>query len=288
MTTSEDDLVDVLARRLADRRLAASPAEFLSGAQGADGPGLYAWWADADGLAALAVPFGVTLPSLIYAGQAGATSTRSKTERVATLRSRICSNHLNGNIGSSTFRKTLSSVLAEPLDLRLAGAGRLDAPSNRRVSAWMRSHLRVSIAGVADRSTLAELEHAVLHRLDPPLNIMGMQPTPVRRELRRLRAGLSFAPQEEPPAVTVTRTSRSETADGRQLPLHEAMVEVLKAVEWLTFRQLADQIAASGLYLRKDGEPATTGQVRMRATLSRGQYVHLFEVEGDRIRLCQS
>jgi hypothetical protein len=63
------------------------------------------------------------------------------------------------------------------------------------------------------------------------------------------------------------------------------MVEVLQAVDWLTFRELADQIAARGLYLKGNGGAAGPGQLRMRARLSGGRYAHLFQVEGDRIRL---
>lgn len=152
-----------------------------------DQPGVYSWWADDDGLAVLSAPFGVRLPRLIYAGQTGATSTRTRTERVSTLRDRIGGNHLNGNVRSSTFRKTLSAALAGPLGLRLARPNRLDPASNAVVSAWMRTHLQVVAVPYPDRGTLAAVEHALLMRLDPPLNLMGMADTPIRRELRRLR-----------------------------------------------------------------------------------------------------
>jgi hypothetical protein len=106
------------------------------------------------------------------------------------LRARIGGNHLNGNVGSSTFRKTLTAVLLDPLHLRLAGPARLDPASKTRLTAWMRSHLRVVAVPYPDRATLAAVEHAVLSRLDPPLNLMGMEPTPVRGELRQLRGAL--------------------------------------------------------------------------------------------------
>ena len=114
---------------------------------------------------------------------------RGGVERVATLRSRIGGNHLNGNVGSSTFRKTLSSVLLAPLQLHVSGKDRLDQASNRLVSMWMRRHLAVVTAQVEERSTLAQIEVAVLARLDPPLNLMGMAPTPIRARLRRAAAG---------------------------------------------------------------------------------------------------
>lgn len=122
-----------------------------------------------------------------HAGQAGATTNRSQTQRCATLRTRICQKHLNGNVASSTFRETLTAVLLRPLSLHLAGPRHLDEPSNRAVSAWMRRHLRVSIVPYDDRDNLASLEHDVLSRLSPPLNLMGMPPTAVRAKLRELR-----------------------------------------------------------------------------------------------------
>jgi GIY-YIG catalytic domain-containing protein len=111
---------------------------------------------------------------------------------VATLKIRIGGNHLNGNVGSSTFRKTLTAVLRGPLGLRLAGPNRLDPASNATLSAWMRAHLRVVTVPYPDRTTLAIVEHTVLNRLDPPLNLMGIAPTLNRAKLRQLRAELSL------------------------------------------------------------------------------------------------
>jgi hypothetical protein len=145
------------------------------------------------------MPFDEVLPPLIYAGQAGATTTRSGTQRSATLYSRIGQNHLNGNVASSTFRETLTAVLLDPLTLRLAAPRRLDEPSNRKVSAWMRQHLRVSTVRFDNRDQLAALEHAVLAQLDPPLNLMGMAPTAVRRKLRELRRALKTPTASTPP-----------------------------------------------------------------------------------------
>jgi hypothetical protein len=158
-----------------------------------DEAGLYSWWANPEGLLQLAAPFEVPLPPLIYAGQAGAASTRAGTASTATLRSRIGGHHLSGNIRSSTFRRTLAAVLREPLGLRLADRGRLDAQSNRLLSAWIRDHLSVAWVPWPERGSLAALEHAVLGRLDPPLNLMGMPPTAVRRRLRELRHALDHA-----------------------------------------------------------------------------------------------
>ena len=119
---------------------------------------------------------------------------------MSTLRSRIGSNHLSGNAGSSTFRKTLSSVLMAPLQLHLSGKDRLDQISNRSVSMWMRRHLAIVTVQVEERSTLAEIEEAVLARLDPPLNLMGMAVTPIRAYLRELRREFERQPRLSPVA----------------------------------------------------------------------------------------
>jgi hypothetical protein len=84
--------------RLSDRSRAESPSTFPMDKEAADHPGLYSWWADEGGLAILSESLGGSLPSLIYVGQAGATSARSKTQRMTTLYSRIKGNHLRGNI----------------------------------------------------------------------------------------------------------------------------------------------------------------------------------------------
>ena len=182
--------VDVLVSRLTNPAYAEPPSGFPRDREMVNSPGLYSWWADEAGLDDLSMPFCTRLPALIYAGQAGATSTRSRTVRLATLCSRIGDNHLKGNIGSSTFRKTLTAILLESLDLRMQRRGCLDAKSNAAVSDWIRAHLRVVVAPCTNRHGLAEVEHTVLTRIDPPLNLMGMPATPVREKLRQLRRQL--------------------------------------------------------------------------------------------------
>lgn len=66
-----------------------------------------------------------------------------------TVRSRVIGNHLNGNVGSSTFRFVLASLLLNPLRLNpyLRGAKAvLSSDENRRLSAWQREHLLVTSA----------------------------------------------------------------------------------------------------------------------------------------------
>jgi hypothetical protein len=156
----------------------------------ADQPGLYAWWADDQGGAQLSTIVGEALPSLVYAGQAGATTERSGTERQATLLSRIRGNHLGGRISSSTFRKTLAALLRDELGLELIAPGRLAPEGEALLTSWMRGHLSVSISPHPDRATLSSTEREVLRRLDPPLNLMEMGATSVRHLLKNRRREL--------------------------------------------------------------------------------------------------
>jgi hypothetical protein len=49
---------------------------------------------------------------------------------------------------------TLASVLAEQLQLRTAGPGRLDRSSEQRLSEWMRNHVQVAVHPSPDRDCL--------------------------------------------------------------------------------------------------------------------------------------
>lgn len=195
MTAELDLLVTAVVDRLADPTLAESPADFPRSRETASHPGLYAWWADDPGVHDLQAVLGEPVRPLIYAGQAGASSSRAAKPSGATLESRIRGNHIGGNTRSSTFRKTLASVLQEPLGLTM-GASALDRPSNERLSGWVADHLRVVIAPVDDPEVLHQIEAAVLVELDPPLNLRGVTSTLLRREVARLRT--SWAGQVRP------------------------------------------------------------------------------------------
>ena len=135
----------------------------------------------------IAAQLGIAVPRLVYAGQAGATRWPSGTKSKATLESRIRGNHIRGNTSSSTFRLTLSALLLEPMGLVVNRPGRLDPEDNRRVSDWIKAHLRVSIVPHDDRDSLGRLESQVLDLLDPPLNLEGRPPTASRTMLRGIR-----------------------------------------------------------------------------------------------------
>ncbi len=68
----------------------------------------------------------------------GATKWPSGRAGGATLRSRISSQHLGGNIRGSTFRLTLASVLADELGLQLMGPKNIGADGEAGLSQWMR------------------------------------------------------------------------------------------------------------------------------------------------------
>ena len=182
MSASE---AEELARLLSDSTRRVTPAAFPRPTDRATEPGLYAWFADAAGAAALSRGLATRIvPGLVYAGEAGAGSS------AASLSSRIRRNHLGGNIYGSTFRFTLAAVLARELGLQPAGGKALATDGEERLSRWMRDHLTVAIAPLPERARLGMLEDQVLSRLDPPLNLEGMPRSPVRAALSAMRKSL--------------------------------------------------------------------------------------------------
>ncbi len=130
---------------------------------------------------------GAPLSSLLYAGQTGATKKRSGVRSSATLASRVGRQHIRGNARSSTFRLTISTLLLDRLALVPAGKGRLDRPSNLRVSDWIADHLMVGIAPFDDRDALGDVEKEVLAHLDPPLNLGDCLPSDARARITERR-----------------------------------------------------------------------------------------------------
>jgi hypothetical protein len=175
-TSAEAVVADLL-----DRGSALSPATFLASDRTALAvPGLYSWWVDAAG--ALDLARGLDVPvraGLVYAGLAGATRWPSGRRSTNTLWSRVAGMHLGGRHEFSTFRRSLGAILAAA-----DGHQRIDEEG---LTAWMSEHLAVRTVTCPDPDVLGHLERAVLERLDPPLNLMGMRATPVRARLRELR-----------------------------------------------------------------------------------------------------
>ena len=184
--------VQRLAALLSDPDWPERPRAFPADPIASGKAGLYSWWADAEARELfLRAAGGISVGRFLYVGQAGATHWPSGRKSSATLKTRIRSNHIRGNLSSSTFRRTISALLREPLDLRLAEPGKLAPEDNRRVSRWIEDHLRVAIVPSVDRDALERLEQAVLDTLDPPFNLEGRPPTDLRRCIAALRRAIA-------------------------------------------------------------------------------------------------
>lgn len=173
---------------LTDPTRAVSASCFPVDRASASHPGLYSWWVDDLAQRVFAQQLAAPIPELIYAGQAGGTKKPSGAGSSATLLSRIRGNHVSGSVRSSTFHLTITTLLLDPLRLAVVAPSRL-APSDRlRVTNWLGHHLRVAVLAYPDRDVLIDVEEELLGLLDPPLNLAGRPPTPVRTRLAVLRS----------------------------------------------------------------------------------------------------
>jgi hypothetical protein len=130
-------------------------------------PGFYCWWSRRGALAGLPhVPHPIDRQlSLLYVGISPARETSRQT-----VRSRVLGNHLNGNVGSSTFRFVLAALLIDALELDPYLHNRkvaLCADDNARLSGWQREHLLLTSCA---RERPWEIEREVIAQLGPPLN----------------------------------------------------------------------------------------------------------------------
>ena len=181
---AEPNQVDQFVEALRDSTSALSPQAFADrGKAIVDRPGLYSWWVDQAGAEDLSRGLGLLVEcGLIYAGLAGATRWPSGKRSNNTLWSRVMTMHLGGNHEFSTFRRTLGAILAEA-----NGAKHID---ENELTQWMYDHLRIVAIPYDDGDVLGRLERDVLDELDPPLNLQGMDPTPVRLRLKDLRRAI--------------------------------------------------------------------------------------------------
>ncbi len=184
--TENEELAQAMAAQLGDIENAVGAPEFPSDRGQADHAGMYAWFGDDDALATLTDVLEAPLTTLLYSGQAGATSTRSAKESKSTLLSRVRGQHIRGDIYGSTMRRTFAAVLREPLDLEMRDPKRLTDEGEARLRTWIERHLRVAIAPIDDRAALAHVEPLVLAILDPPLNLNHMPKTAIRRRVQRV------------------------------------------------------------------------------------------------------
>lgn len=91
----------------------------------------------------------------------------------------------------STFRWSLAAILFDQLEVQVQAGMVISAASEAALTRWMREHLSVAVHAQDDRETLGGLEHALLQRLDPPLNVSHMPPTPLRARTVELRRWIS-------------------------------------------------------------------------------------------------
>ena len=218
------DQVTELTRLLSEPARALTPPDLRArGPEGLQVPGLYSWWADEQGAADLSRGVGHKVaPGLIYAGQAGATRWPSGQHSASTLWSRIIGMHLGGAAEFSTFRRSLAAVLAPVLDMT--------SEDDPQLSAWMDAHLRVITVPVPDASQLGRAEAAVLDTLDPPLNLRGRPPSPLRTRLAELRRQRSHGPS----AGTSSRPSpppKEPPVDQAERQFHRAMVAIYETAK---------------------------------------------------------
>jgi hypothetical protein len=189
-----------IARRLLDAKRHRL-ADFEQDRTLATEAGLYAWYGDEVAQSLIERALGGLVGALLYVGQAGATKWPSGTSSNATLGSRIRSQHIGGNTGTSTLRRTLAAALGPGLGLKVAD-GVLDRTGEQQLRDFMREHLEVAVLPISDRGRIGEIEAAVVRELDPPLNLDHLDRTDARRRLRVLRS--SFGK---------TRSKADEVAD---------------------------------------------------------------------------
>jgi hypothetical protein len=152
-------------------------------------PGFYAWWLT-DRTALPEVPLaqdGGGPLYLLYVGIAPKSATS-----VANLRSRVLGQHVGGNLGSSTFRRSLAALLweREGWTPRMTPSGKLafSAEDNAALSRWQEHNLRVGWC-VADDPWAREA--ALIGELSPPLNVESNAGHVFEPSMRKARARLA-------------------------------------------------------------------------------------------------
>ena len=171
----------------------AVPAgEWPPALSGLDGPGLHSWWVDKEGAADLSHGLGANLaPGRIYLGQAGATKWPAGKLVATSLAQQIAETHLDGRVRRSDLRFSLAAALLGELTLQVQAPMLVTPASEAALRAWMKQHLAIAVHPVADPGTLESLERRLLIRLDPPLDLLHMPPSPVRARLAELRRQIS-------------------------------------------------------------------------------------------------
>jgi hypothetical protein len=165
-----DDLADILAALMQPQHHLAVAVPSLPAVAG-----LYAIYGSEQAWRELNLACADAANTALYVGKAE-----------DSLMSRDVDDHFgDGRTGSSTVRRSFAALLRAPLLLTgiprnpakpayFANFG-LSAVDDARLTAWMRKNLRIGTWSWDRRDTLADIERALLMRLNPPLNIQGVQ-----------------------------------------------------------------------------------------------------------------
>lgn len=277
-------------------RLTADPVS-LDVAKGSDGlpsvGGLYAWWTvpgSIPGVPSCAHPRQGL--DLFYVGIAPKDSASQ-----ATLRSRVVGNHINGNTGSSTFRKTLASLLFETMGWqpRLTDRPLLTSSDNAALRDWQHENLRLTWA-LHPRPW--EVEADVIAQLQPPLNLAGNTTHPFHGALSRARNRFKAAGKPERPEAASNGTGEAttstgpleRTATGGGIKLHDEIADILRenGNGWMSTQRIADEVARRRRYIKRDGTSNVSAFQIHGRTKESGSYSHLFERRGSKVRLRKS
>jgi hypothetical protein len=152
-------------------------------------PGLYAWWVAPGELPGVQGPSHPTEAfELLYIGIAPSRATSA-----ATIRSRVVGQHLGGNIGGSTFRKSLTALLWQEKGWHPCWkSDRAMLPPNEEplLSEWQQLCLRVRWA---PRLEPWQVEATVIESMKPPLNLAANKLHPFHATLSAARAALTAA-----------------------------------------------------------------------------------------------
>jgi hypothetical protein len=163
-------------------------------------PGFYAWWVEPGDLPAVPLTAHPSDSSigLLYVG----ISPKRKGSS-GVIRSRILGQHVGGNIASSTFKLDLAALLFVSrgwIPTRGAKKTLLTSADNRMLRTWQETHLRVSWCV---RPRPWEIEHEVIGRIEPPLNVEANASHPFYSSIRAAREALraTAVNSSEPPEI---------------------------------------------------------------------------------------
>lgn len=259
-----------------------------------DRGGLYAWWTKPDSIPGVpASPHPTQDLDLFYVGIAPKDS-RSQ----ATLGSRVVGNHINGNTGSSTFRKTLAALLfeIEGWQPRMTDRPLLTKGDNASLRDWQHQHLRLTWA---EHPRPWEIEDEVIAELSPPLNLAGNRSHPFWQTVTDARASFKAAADRDLPETLAPEPSKGPSipmaapSEGlarispERVKLHDEIADILRenGNRWMTTEELARAVARRKRYVKRDGTSKVTAFQIHGRTKESGSYAHIFERNGSKLRL---